>query len=92
MLILDGSFISAKANPGDFDTILVMDEGLESILATDVEAALLINYAYCKEHGWGDIFVFSEAVVRKFPAFCRTDGFDFDKVTKKAKGVVEVRI
>src|SRR4051812_30002379 len=48
LLILDGSFISAKVNPGDFDTILIMDEGVESILATDVEASLLINYAYCK--------------------------------------------
>ena len=72
--------------------ILIMDEGIESLLAINVEAALLINYAFCKQHGWGDIFAFSEAVVRKFPNFCRTDGFDFNKVTKEPKGVVEVRL
>ena len=91
-LILDGSFISAKTEPGDFDPIFVMDEGVETILAADVEAALLVNYVYCKQHGWGDIFVFSEAAVRKFPLMCRLDGFDNDKVTKQPKGVVEVRL
>lgn len=92
LLILDGSFISAKAEPGDFDTILVLDEGMESILARDMEASLLVNYVYCKQHGWGDIFVFSETAIRKFPHMCRTDGFDHDKVTKQPKGVVEVRL
>ena len=92
LLILDGSFISAKPNPGDFDTIFIMDEGMEAILAQDVEASLLVNYAYCKQRGWGDIFVFSEVAVRRFPLMCRTDGFDHDKETKTPKGVVEVRL
>lgn len=91
-LILDGSFISAKPEPGDFDTIFVMDDGMETLLAQDVEAALLVNYVYCKERGWGDIFMFSETAVRKFPLICRLDGFDHDKVTKQPKGVVEVRL
>lgn len=92
LLILDGSFISAKLEPGDFDTIFVMEEGMESILAQDVEAALLVNYVYCKQRGWGDIFMFSESAVRRFPLMCRLDGFDHDKVTKEPKGVVEVRL
>jgi hypothetical protein len=92
LLILDGSFISSRPEPGDFDTIFVMDEGMETILANDIEASLLVNYVVCKQNGWGDIFVFSEAVVRKFPQMCRLDGFDHDKVTKQAKGVVEVRL
>lgn len=91
-LILDGSFVSAKPNPGDFDTIFVGDERIEAILANDVEAALLVNYAFCKQRGWGDIFYFSEAAVRKFPLICRLDGFDHDKVTKTPKGVVEVML
>ena len=92
LLILDGSFISAKADPGDFDTIFIMDMGVETILAQDMEAALLVNYVYCKQHGWGDIFVFSEEAVRKFPHMCRLDGFDHDKITKQPKGVVEVQL
>ena len=92
LLILDGSFISAKPEPGDFDTIFVMDTGVESILAQDVESALLVNYVYCKQRGWGDIFMFSEAATRQFPQMCRLDGFDHDKITKQPKGVVEVRL
>lgn len=91
-LILNGSFISNKKEPGDFDLIYVGDEEIERKLATDNEAALLVNYVYCKEQGWGDIFYFSEAAIRKFPGMCRTDGFDFDKVTKVSKGVAEVVI
>ncbi len=91
-LILDGSFISQKPNPGDFDTIFVGNESIEAILAHDVEAAMLVNYVYCKQHGWGDIFYFSEAATRKFPQMCRTDGFDYDKVTRIPKGVVEVEL
>lgn len=92
LLILDGSSISAKAEPGDFDTLFILDEGMEAVLANDVEASLLVNYVYCKQRGWGDIFVFSEVAVRRFPLMCRTDGFDFDKETKQPKGVVEVRL
>lgn len=60
---------------------------MESLLAQNVEAAMLVNCVYCKQRSWGDIFVFSEAVVRKFPQMCRLDGFDHDKVTKQPKGV-----
>jgi hypothetical protein len=91
-LILDGSFISAKPEPGDFDTILILEEGMETRLAQDVEAALLVNYAYCKQRAWGDVFVFSEVALRKFPHLCRLDGFDHDKSTRQPKGVLEVRL
>jgi hypothetical protein len=91
-LVLDGSFISQKPEPGDFDTILVGNESVEAILAQDFDAALLVNYTYCKQQGWGDIFYLSEESTRRFPALCRTDGFDYDKVTRIPKGVVEVSI
>jgi hypothetical protein len=91
-LILDGSFISQKPEPGDFDTILVGNESVEVILAQDIDAALLVNYTYCKQQGWGDIFYLSEESIRRFPELCRTDGFDYDKITRTPKGVVEVSI
>ena len=89
-LILDGSFISAKPDPGDFDAILVADEGAEAILARYEKARKLVSYVYCKEQGWGDVFFFSVAAIRKFPHMCRLDGFDFDKIDRRPKGVVEV--
>jgi hypothetical protein len=91
-LILNGSFISAKPEPGDFDTILIADEGVETILAQDEAARQLVDYAFCKARGWGDIFLFSTAAIRKFPHLCRLDLFDHDKVTKTPKGVVEVSL
>jgi uncharacterized protein DUF6932 len=91
-LLLNGSFISAKPDPGDFDAILVADDGVEAVLAQDEEARQLINYLACKEQGLGDIFLLSAAAIRKFPTMCRVDVFDYDKHTSKPKGVVEVTL
>jgi len=91
-LILDGSFVAAKPDPADFDTILVVDEGVETILAQDAEAMQLVNYTRCKEQGLGDVFLLSAAAIRKFPTMCRVDVFDYDKHTSKPKGVVEVTL
>jgi hypothetical protein len=89
-LILDGSFVSAKPDPGDFDTLFLLDEGMEGVLARDEEARRLVDYTHCKERGWGDIFLLPAAAVRKFPQLCHLDLFDHDKVTKQRKGVIEV--
>src|SRR5438132_11224065 len=89
-LILDGSFVSAKSDPGDFDTLLIADEAAEQILAVDEDARQLIDYSYCKANHWGDVFFFSAAAVQRFPSLCRTDIFDLDKATWTPKGVVEV--
>jgi hypothetical protein len=91
-LILNGSFVSAKPDPGDFDTLLIGDDGAEQILAVDDDARQLIDYGYCKSNRWGDVFFFSAAAVRRFPSLCRTDVFDFDKATWTPKGVVEVEL
>jgi hypothetical protein len=91
-LILDGSFVSAKSDPGDFDTLLIADEAAEQILARDDEARHLIDYRYCKANHWGDVFFFSAAAVRRFPDLCRLDVFDFDKTAWTPKGVVEVAL
>jgi hypothetical protein len=91
-LILDGSFVSAKSDPGDFDTLLIADEAAVQILARDDAARQLIDYRYCKANHWGDVFFFSAAAVRRFPHLCRLDVFDFDKATWTRKGVVEVAL
>ena len=76
----------------DFDAILVVDEGVETILAQDADAMQLVNYTRCKEQGLGDVFLLSAAAIRKFPTMCRVDVFDYDKHTSKPKGVVEVTL
>ena len=78
-LILNGGFISARANPKDFDAILIYDDGVESILEDNPEAKSLVDYRICKEVGF-DLFVFSAEAARKFPNWARTDAFDYDKL------------
>lgn len=90
-LLLNGSFISTKPEPGDFDAIFVGDEGIEEILMKDTEAQLLLNYQVCKEIYGGDLLFFSAAAARKYPEFCRLDGFDYSK-DKQPKGLVELRV
>jgi hypothetical protein len=75
-LILNGSFVSARAEPGDFGAILIVDERVESLLARDPEARQLVSYSHCKERGLGDVFLLSEAAIRRSPQLCRVDVFD----------------
>ena len=57
-LVLDGSFISTKAEPGDFDCFFIADEGMEHLVAMSEEARSLVDYRTCKAEGWGDILLY----------------------------------
>jgi len=92
LLILNGSFISRKEKPGDFDCLFIYNAAAAQLIEENDEALDLLSYERCKAKGYGDIFTFSEAAVRAFPRFCHLDMFDTDKVTKQSKGVVEVEI
>ena len=91
-LILNGSFVSQKTAPGDFDCLFIYDDATEQMVKEDEEAQALTDYLRCKAEWQADIFAFPETTVRNHPAFCRLDGFDLHKSTRKPKGVVEVRI
>ena len=91
-LILNGSFISAKAEPGNFDAIFVYDGTSASLIAQDKSALILLDSAHCKAAYGGDLWAFSEQAIRDFPQFCRVDGFDREKITLRLKGVLEVNI
>lgn len=91
-LILNGSFISEKDTPGDFDCIFVYNEDSSQIISHDAGALALLDNTYCKGNFGGDVLCFAEASIRDFPQFCRTDSFDRSKVTLQPKGVVEVEI
>lgn len=92
LLILNGSFISQKERPGDVDAIFVYDDATVLIAQKDADAALLLNHVSIKASGLGDVFVFAERTVNRFPAMCRLDGFDRIKDTNALKGVLEVII
>ena len=92
LVILDGSFVSAKPNPGDFDLLFLFDEASEVIKAQDAEAAALVDGATCKTRFGGDVFAFGATLARAFPQLVPRDTFDFIKVTKVPKGVLEVQI
>ncbi len=92
LLILNGSFISRKEEPGDFDCLFIYNAITAKLIEEDEEALELLSYDHCKAKGYGDIFTLSETAVREFPQFCHLDMFDSDKVTKKSKGVLEIEI
>ena len=91
-LILNGSFVSAKEAPGDFDCIFVYNEPGSQVIQQDAQAKALLDNVYCKGHYGGDVLAFAEASIRDFPQFCRTDSFDLNKLTRQPKGVLEVEV
>lgn len=91
MLVLDGSFVSAKPDPGDFDTIFVYDEECEDILANDPAANRLISLQACKASG-DDVLAFARQNMIEYPQFYEIDCFDQDSRTGVLKGVLEVAL
>jgi hypothetical protein len=90
-LILNGSFISSKIAPGDFDAILIWDVSTREILDDDSEAKGMIDYIACKQSGF-DLLAFAEDVLTAYPDWVPLDAFDRDKITGEYKGVLEVRL
>ncbi len=89
-LVLDGSFISRKEVPGDFDLVFSYDEVTEESVREDSEARALTDYQRCREMGFlGDIFALPASLQKFSPQFSGLNMFDFDR-QGIAKGVVEV--
>lgn len=88
-MLLDGSYISAKENPSDFDTLLVLDEEARKILENDIEARGLLDYSEGKNRGF-DLLYYFAATVRDYPSLVGLDVWDRDKTTGVLKGVLEV--
>ena len=92
LVILDGSFVSAKPDPGDFDLLFVYDVASEEVRDRDPKARELLDMMLCKTRYGGDVVTFSENTARQYPQFFPLDTFDLVKVTMRPKGVLEVRI
>jgi len=89
-VVLNGSFISAKDTPGDFDLLFLYDANSEIIVQRDAEALALIDPIQCKTLFGGDVFACSAAIAQTYPQFFATDTFDRIKFSNVKKGVVEV--
>ena len=92
LVILDGSFISAKEAPGDFDLFFLYDEATEALARNDPEARALTDYQVCRALGFrGDVFALPASLQKLSPLLGGPDMFDFDR-QGTPKGVVEVMI
>ena len=92
LVILDGSFISRKDAPGDFDLVFCYEEASEVILRTDPDARTLTDYQVCRSLGFlGDVFALPASLQSLSPALGGLSMFDFDR-RGIPKGVVEVRL
>lgn len=90
MVILDGSFVSDKRAPGDFDLVFLYDEVSERLVKGDTEARALTDFQACHDLGFqGDIFGLPFSLQRLSPLLSGLDMFDTDR-QGQLKGVVEV--
>jgi hypothetical protein len=91
-IVLNGSFISEKQNPGDFDLLFIYDAVSEAIVLQDAEALALIDPIRCKVMYGGDVFACAASIVAAYPAFFPDDTFDRIKFSEVTKGVLEVEL
>lgn len=90
LVILDGSFVSAKEAPGDFDLVFSYTEETAVIIRNDPAARQLIDYQSCRTLGFlGDVFALPASLQQNSPLLGGLDMFDFDR-QGRPKGVIEV--
>jgi hypothetical protein len=83
-IILDGSFVSAKQEPGDFDLVFLYDEATEQLVRDTPELRMLLNQPYCRMRFRGDVW----EVAPSLPDWLRGDDM-FDRTrTGVRKGVL----
>lgn len=92
LIILNGSFISQKIAPGDFDLFFLYDRPTEDLLKEDAEARVLTDYQSCRSAGFqGDVFALPLSLRELSPLLGGADMFDLDR-QRISKGVVEVTL
>lgn len=90
LIILNGSFVSRKEAPGDFDLVFFYDEASEKLIKSDNNVRMLIDMQACHKAGFrGDIFALPLSLQSISPLLCGMDMFDRDR-QGQPKGVVEV--
>ncbi len=90
LVVLNGSFISSKEAPGDFDLVFSYNAATEALIRNSAEARALTDYQACRQLGFSeDVFALPESLKTSSPTLSGLDMFDFDR-QGKSKGVVEV--
>lgn len=92
LVILDGSFVSAKPNPGDFDLVFLYHAEHEPVANTDDSVKALLDLTKGKAQFGGDIFAFSERAVGASLLVSPNEMFDYVKFTTTKKGVLETNL
>lgn len=92
LLVLNGSFVSSKKEPGDFDAIFAYDEEAATIIANDRQAFLLLDYTTCRNSMGCDLLAFPRITIGTHLFAGSLDAYDKEKVTGTYKGVLEVTI
>ena len=89
--LLNGSFVSSKETPNDFDLVFSYDAATETLIRSKATARALTDYQVCRTLGFlGDIFALPASLGLSSPAFSGLDMFDFDR-QGTPKGVIEVQ-
>ena len=92
LVILNGSFVSDKGVPGDFDLVFSYDAVTEMLVRSSAEARALTDYQACRALGFlGDVFALPASLGTSSPTLSGLDMFDFDR-QGTLKGVVEVQL
>lgn len=91
-VVLDGSFVSSKEVPGDFDLVFSYDGATEALLRGDASARRLTDYQECHALGFlGDVFALPASLKQFSPALSGLDMFDLSR-GGMSKGGVEVEL
>jgi hypothetical protein len=48
-LLLDGSYVSARPEPGDFDVLLIAPPEIQALKALDPGVSRLLSHQYCQQ-------------------------------------------
>ena len=92
LVILDGSFVSAKPTPGDFDLVFLYHAEHEPVANTDDSVKALLDLTEGKARFGGDIFAFSGRTVGASILQKPNEMFDYVKFTGIQKGVLETNL
>src|SRR5579862_1669970 len=60
-ILLDGSFISAREEPGDFDVLIIADNDIQSLKDSDEQIARLLDAQQAESLGYSLFFTRSES-------------------------------
>ena len=87
-LLLDGSYISVKPEPGDFDVMLIAEPGIDALKSGEPSLAEMLDPVEAERNGYSMLYAQTDSSVLPL---LRTI-WDVAKGGTTTKGVVEVAL